>query len=144
MCMSPRIRVSARGSALPVAIAVVTLVVVITTAILEISVFGSLAAQAQRAGVAALHLADTGLRAYERGAITASGSTTLGSNSGDGLVSAEQLLVLPDSTVVMLVHSRGTSPAGAQPTGRRTLQVLVLVDSNGARRRVRGSLAEEF
>ena len=140
----PRKPLSARGSALPVAIAIVTLIAVIAAAILEISVFGSLAARAQQTGVVALHVADTGLRAYERGAIVANGSTSLGSNSGEGLVSAERLLVLADSTVMMLVHSRGTSPAGARPTGRRTLQALIHIDSSGVRRRVPGSLAEEY
>lgn len=132
------------GSALPVAIVILTLVALITFSIVEESVFASLAVRAQRSGAVALHLADTGLRAYELGALTAHGSTNLRSESGHGVVIARQLLVLPDSSVLMLVHSRGTSPSGPQPTGRRTLQALVQIDSGGVRRRIHGSLAEDF
>lgn len=132
------------GSALPLAIALLTLLAMIGAATVEVSRFGNLAARAQISAAAAMHLADTGLNAYERGALGAYGTTFLRSSSGEASVTAEQVLRLKDSTIVVLVESQGTAPVGADPTGRRTLRVLMRIDPGGERQRVGGTLMEDF
>ena len=133
-----------RGSSLPIAIVLLTLLAMMGAAIVEVSRFGSLAARAHISTASAMHLADTGLVVYEQGAVGAYGTTLLRSSSGEASVTAEQILRLRDSAVVVLVESRGTAPVGTNPTGRRTLQVLMRIDPNGDRQRVTGSLMEDF
>jgi hypothetical protein len=133
-----------RGSSLPVTIVMLTLLTMIGAAIVETSRFGNLAARAHVSAAAAMHLADTGLAAYERGVVGAFGTTVLRSSSGQAVVTADQVVRLTDSSVVVLVESRGTAPVGMNPTGRRNLQVLMRIDPSGDRQRVAGSLMEDF
>ena len=135
---------SSRGSSLPVAIVLLTLLATMGAAIVEASRFGNLAARGHVATAAALHLADTGLDSYERGTGSPFGSTRLGSSMGEATITANRLLRLTDSTVIVLVESLGTSPPGGTPIGRRTLRVLLQVDQEGNRQVISGSLMEDF
>lgn len=133
-----------RGSSLAIAIVLLTLLATVGVAIIEVSRFGQLAAQAQLSAAAAMYLADMGLDYYETGTTAALEPIQLESSSGEVTVTATQLLRMRDSTVIVLVESRGTASVGTQATGRRTLQVMVRIEPTGVRRRVRGTLAEEF
>lgn len=133
-----------RGSSLPVAIVLLTLLAIMGAAIMEVSRFGDLAARAQLSAAAAMHLADAGLAAYERGAVPTVGTVRLESASGEATVTASQMIRMSDSTIMVLVESRGTAPAGVRPIGQRTLQVMMHIDTTGVRQRIVGTLAEEY
>ena len=132
------------GTALPVAIVVLTMLTTIGAALVEVTRFGNLAARAHISAAAAMHLADTGLDAYERGALAAYGTTRLRSPSGGATIIAEQVLHLRDSTVLVLVESRGAAPDRPDPAGLRTLKVVMRINPNGDRERVGGTLMEDF
>ena len=135
---------SSRGSSLPVAIVLLTLLATAGAAIVEVSRFGNLAARGHVAAAAALHLADTGLDSYRRGTGELLGSTRIGSSMGEATVTSRRLVQLADSTVIVIVESHGTSPPGATPIGRRTLRALMQVYPDGNRQVISGSLMEEL
>lgn len=137
-------RKASRGSVLPVTLIVLILLVMTGVAGFEAARFAKTAATGQLAAAAALHAADTGLAAYTLGTGSAVGSFRLRASWGEAHVTAEPLVSLSDSSVIVLVESSGFAPAESAAVGRRYLAQLTRIGADGSRHRVRGTWNERM
>ena len=133
-----------RGSVLPVALIVLTVMTMLGAAAFEAARFGAAAANGQMAAAAAFHAADTGLETYVAGTGPLAGSFRLKASWGEAQVTARPLIQLSDSSWIVRVESRGAAPSDSMPVGRRHLEELVRIPLSGPRQRVGGSWTERM
>lgn len=133
-----------RGSVIHVALIVMTLLAMAGFAGFGAVRLARTASGGQMAAAAALHAAETGLAAHLAGTGQPVGSFRIRASWGEALVTAQPLVTLPDSSVVVRVESQGFAPAESAAVGRRRLEQLTRLDAAGSRRRVRGSWKEQM
>ncbi len=133
-----------RGSVLPLALIVLTLLAIVGFAGFEAARFGSMAARGQLYAAAALHAADTGLATHLAGTGAPTGGFWLRASWGEAYVSAVPVLMLADSSIIVRVESRGFAPAESGAVGRRTLEQLARIAPDGSRTPMRGSWREKL
>jgi len=133
-----------RGSALPIAVITMTLMMLLGAAAFQAARFGVAAAYGQLASAAALHIADTGLETYVAGTGPLSGNFRLEAAWGETAVIVQPLILLADSSWIVRVESQGTAPSSDKPVGRRHLEQLVRIPLSGPRQRVGGSWTERM
>ena len=133
-----------RGSALPIAVITLTLMMLLGAAAFQAARFGVASANGQLASAAALHIADTGLETYVAGTGPLSGSFRLEASWGETAVIVQPLILLADSSWIVRVESQGTAPPSGTPIGRRHLEQLVRIPLSGPRQRVSGSWTERM
>ncbi len=133
-----------RGFILPIALIVLTVMMMLGAAAFEAARFGAAAANGQMAAAAAFHAADTGIESYIAGTGPVAGSFRLKASWGEAEVTARPLIMLADSSWIVQVESLGTAPSDSMPVGRRHLETLVGVPVSGPRQRVSGSWSEQM
>ena len=133
-----------RGSILPIALIVLTVMMMLGAAAFEAARFGVAAANGQMAAAAAFHAADTGIETYLAGTGPVAGSFRLKASWGEAEVTARPLIMLADSTWIVQVESRGTAPSDSMPVVRRHLKTLVGILVSGPRQRVSASWSEQM
>jgi len=133
-----------RGSVLPLALIVLTLLAITGFAGFEAARFGRAAARGQLYAAAALHAADTGLATYMAGTGAPTDSFRLRASWGIAYVVARPLIILADSSVIVRVESRGFAPAESTAVGRRQLEQLFRLAPDGSRSPIRGSWSEKM
>jgi hypothetical protein len=133
-----------RGSVLPIALIVLTVMTMLGAAAFEAARFGAAAASGQMAAAAAFHAADTGIETYVSGTGPVVGSFRLKASWGEARVTSRRLMLLADSSWIVHVQSEGAAPSDSMPVGRRHLEVLVSIPLSGPRQRVGGSWTERM
>ena len=133
-----------RGSILPIALIVLTVMMMLGAAAFEAARFGVAAANGQMAAAAAFHAADTGIETYLAGTGPVAGTFQIRASLGEAQVTARPLILMADSSWIVQVESRGTAPSDSMPVGRRDLKSLVSIPLSGPRQRVSGSWAERM